>query len=189
MNIIFGMYIFLESIFLIAAFFLKEKGIAKLTIWLLVVFSVFLLLNNFDKNIFKSSDLEIIKTKERQQYYSNELGKLYRNRLGILYFNNLRLYESKVEENLFTNLDFNSYFSFSEMRYPLIFAPIFITGFLFLLINMPRMPIIYLGIAFLASAFIRVEGGPILIYPVINLCIAVGALKLFNFSRSKMSKT
>lgn len=186
MNIFLWIFIFLESILLIVVFVSREKKFARLTIWILIVFSAYLLLNNFDKNIFKFSDLETIKTKERQEYYANELGKIYRNRLGILYFNNLRLYQSKLEANFFSNLDFNLYFSSSNAKYPLLLGPFFIIGFLHLLIKIPKIPIIYLGSALLLSAFIRVGAGPILLFPIINLCIAIGGLKLFNFLKLRL---
>lgn len=184
-NLILALLIFIESLLLFRAVFLKDHSLSKIVFVLLSIIAVYLLTNNFDKNIFKNSDLENIKIFERREYYSKELGKIYRNRFGLYYFNNLRLYFNKLNENLFSNLDFNSYFSTSNEKYPIILGPFFIIGFFYLLVNLQKNLAVYTLATLALSAVTKAGSGPILLFPIINVCIALGAIKLLYFFKKR----
>ncbi|MCL4418088.1 MAG: hypothetical protein M1365_15620 [Actinobacteria bacterium] len=120
---------------------------------------------------------------ERQQYYAQELNKVYKNRIGIFYFDNLRLIFGKISNNFFSALDLNFYFSQSPLidngKYPLLFTPLFIIGFLSLLVTLHKVHIIYFFTALSINAFINLDSklGPLVIFPLMGFCISIGLIR------------
>lgn len=165
-----------------------------LTFTILSILSLFLLINNFDKNIFSVSTIESIQIASRRQYWISELGKLYGNRIGIFYFDNLRPAFAKVSNNFFFSLDLNLYFSHQLLtgygKYPLLFAPFFIIGFLSFLVNIKTIPAIYVLFVLSVSTLTNPNSklGPLLMLPFIGLCIAIGAIKLFETAKRQIFK-
>ncbi len=90
------------------------------------VLSIYLLTARFDQSLlqskkftsFSNSPAESIQIRQRQNFYALELGKVYGNRFGIYYFDTVRPAFNKVITGSLSNL-----------------TPLFILGFLLILIN------------------------------------------------------
>lgn len=186
-TLLFGFLLITETILLFLSSFYKNGKIIPILIFIiLAIMSAFLLIDHFDKDIFSISTVESIQIRERRQYYANELGKVYKNRIGIYYFDNLGLYFSKINNNFSSAFDLNLYFSTGSSnkdgRYPLLFAPLFIIGFLSLLTSIKTIPAIYFLITLGINSFVSLDSrsGPLLMLPFVNLCIAIGFIKFLE---------
>lgn len=176
-NLLIGTLVLGESILLFLSIFPKtSKYIYILMFVIMFILSIYLLKNHFDKSIFKMSDAEISVINRRQEFFSNGLGKIYRNRAGIFYFNNLRLYFNKINNKLFSNLDLGLYFSPGNNRYSIFFVIPFVSGFIYLLINIKKYLITNFLLALFIGTLINLDYdiNPVLLFPFINLCIAIG---------------
>lgn len=166
----------------------------NLTLWigvLLFVFASFLnLKSGLDVNL-RSDNRGEIKLNERHFYYSEYLGKLYENKVSTYIYNLLpTLY--KFEKNVFSSLDLNLYFFASHPRervgieefkkYPYLFTPFFLIGYVFLIIKKTKIVLIYLVTAALINGFIspNYKLGPVLFFPLINMFIAFGIVIAFS---------
>lgn len=196
-NFLLGEILVIETVlFFLLNFYTNRIILLALTFIILFALSVFLLTRNLDSSILSVSTQDSIIINERHEFYGNELGKVYKNRFGLFYFKNLRLYFSKISDNFFSSLDLSFYFSPRTLaeygKYPLFFSPLFILGVLFLIKDVKKPVIIYLVISLLINSFIKIDSkvGPILLYPFISLCIALGAItvikKLKNFIHTKI---
>lgn len=161
----------------------NTKVMPILIFTILFILGIFLLAKNFNESIFSISAAESVVLNRRHEFYGPELGKIYKNRFGLFYFKNLRLYFSKISNNLFSALDLNTYFSPGRVlelgKYPLFFSPFFILGFLSLIKGTKKIFIIYLISALIISSFINLDSkvGSILFFPFISLSIALGLSK------------
>lgn len=194
-NFLIGELLVIETILLFLSLYIKKRIILVLVGTILLTLGVYLLTNHFDKNAFSISTVESIRIAERKQFYANELGKIYRNKIGILYFDTLRLYSNKLSSNFFSALDLDLYFSphsvIENEKYPLFLAPFFILGFLVLLITTNKhISITYSLLALFMNSFINLDSklGPLLMFPFISLCIALGLIKSIEVVRSKYKK-
>lgn len=194
-NFLIGEFILIETFLLLLITFYKTgRALIILIFLLLVIQGSALFINHFDRNIFSTSTIELMRINKRQQFYAQELGKIYQNRIGIYYFDNLRIYFSKISSNFFSNLDLSFYFSPSSIidngRYALFFAPLLLVGLIYLLTIINKVHILYFLIALIISAFINLDSklGPILILPIINLCIVIGLVKFMEIFGIKSFK-
>ncbi len=195
-NTIVALLLILEGILLYLTTVYQKGKILKFTIFVFfILLSGNLLINQFDKGIFTISNLESERIRARQEYYAPELGKIYRNKVGLFYFNNLRLYFSKISYNLFSHIDIQQLFSLNKIfeynKMPLFFAPVFIIGFLYFLINLPKTVVTYLFLAMIVSSLTSFNSriGTPLLMPFINLCIAFGLMKLIQLGKIKNFKS
>lgn len=194
-NFFFGELLVIETFLLFLSLYIKNR-IIPILIWIIfLVFSFFLLINHFDKNAFSISTVESIRIEERKQFYANDMGKIYRNRIGILYFDTLRLYSNKISNNFFSALDLGLYFSPNSLieneKYPLFLAPFFVIGFLVLLVTVNKtIPIVYFLLALFQNSFINLDSklGPLLMFPFISLCIALGSIRFIKIVKLKYKK-
>lgn len=193
-NFLIGELLIIETVLLYLSTISRNKTIS-ISIFIIITFLSFILLkNHFDKNIFTISTVESIRIHEREQYYNCELGKIYGNRIGIYYFNNLKLIFGKISDHLFSALDLNLYFSpaflIDYAKYPPFFAPLFVAGFLTLLTKIRKAHWIYLIVSLFVSSFISLDTklGPLLILPLVSLCIAIGLMKLIEISKKIILK-
>ncbi|MBU1000874.1 hypothetical protein KKE78_05795 [Patescibacteria group bacterium] len=189
-NLLFGFLLIIETILLFLSSFYKNGKIIPILIFIiLTIMSAILLIDHFDKNIFSVSTIESIQIRERRQYYANELGKVYKNRIGIFYFDHLSLYFNKINNNFSSAFDLNLFFSTGlsnkDGRYPLFSAPLFIIGFLSLLINIKTIPAIYFLIALGVNSFVSLDSksGLLLMLPFVNLYIAIGLIKCLELMK------
>lgn len=183
-NFFVGELLTIETILLFLSTTLKKSKTITLSIYLiLTIVCFFLLITNFDKNIFNTSTFESIRIRERQQFYAHEIGKVYTNRIGIFFFDRLGIYFTKFSSNFFIALDLNHYFSpglqIDHAKYPLFFVPVFVVGFLFFVTNIQIVPVIYCITVLFVSGFTNLDAkiNPPLMFPIITLCITRGFLQ------------
>lgn len=144
---------------------------------------VYLLVGQFDNNLFSVSTVESIQIKQRQQYYIKELGKIYGNRVGIYYFDNLKPIFRKFNNNLFSTLDLRRYFSSSTYLIPL-----FVIGLLSVLRNFKKIFVVFLIPGLLLGGFINANN-PLHFYlmvPFIALCLIIGFLDITRLLKDKL---
>lgn len=186
-NFFLGEILVIETILLfLSTISQRSKATTILIFIILSLLSSIILINFSDKNIFSTSIVESIHIRDRQQFYALELGKVYQNRIGIFYFDYLRLIFSKISSNFFSALDLGLYFSPGLLielgKYPLFFAPFFVMGFLSFVINLKVIPTIYFAVALCISTFANLDSklGPLIMFPVISLCIAIGLIQFLK---------
>lgn len=193
-NFFLGELLVIESVLLYLSFLRKKNQVLLILIVIILTLTgSFLLVNHFDKNIFSVSEVESIRIRERQEYFAKELGQIYKNRVGILYFDHLRLPFSKISDNFFSALDLGLYFSpgalIDQAKFPILLAPIFIIGLLFLIREIKSIQIVYLLAALLISTFTKPDSklGPLLMFPFVSLCLLIGLNRLIKII--KIGKT
>lgn len=171
----------------------------RLKIWVFtIVFVLFLSLSfiiirsDFDKGIKLFTPEDQVKLNERHFYYSQELGAIFLNKKILNYYKNYSLSVYKLERNLFSNLDLNLYFFASHPReragvgefekFPPFLLPFFMIGTLLLIYWGSVRTAVYLVAATFASTFIAQNYilGPILFFPLINVCIAIGIIYILD---------
>lgn len=170
------------------------KVISALILIILLMTSIYLLTNYFDKEISSPSTIESIKIRQRRQFYAPELGKIYTNRFGIYYFDNLRLIFNKLSSNFFSNMDLSVYFSprtlIDREKYALFLSPLFIFGFLSVLGKLKAILFIYLLPAMFVSSLLELDSTlhPLLMLPFMSLCITIGLIKLMKVLKDLVIK-
>lgn len=195
-NFLIGELLIIETTLLVFSVFPgKSKSVSVLSIAIIFFLGMYLLMNHFDKNLFSVSTIESIRINQRQSFYAYELGRIYQNRIGLIYFDNLRIIFGKMSENLFSALDLSLYFFtglISEHgKISAVFSPLFLSGILFIIKNIKKIPIIYLLIALLVNVFIRLDSklGPLIMFPFIIFCIIIGLVKIIEKIRGLFPKT
>lgn len=168
----------------------QRKEFVVVALLLIIYISLVSLRNGADRGIFRTKALDIYLFGKRHEYFAKELGKIYSNRFGIYYLKNYYPFVYKINKSLFTNLDPSLYFFAGHPReragvnefekYPFVYLPIFVLGFLYLLEGQKGLVWQYLILAAAVSIFIHPNYnlGPVLFYPFINAILALGFLKL-----------
>lgn len=149
----------------------------------------------FDESIFRKSALDIQQYYKRHEFYAKGLGKIYTNRISLVYFKDFNLPISKLQHNLFANLDPNLYFFASHPRerigveefekYSPLFLPFFLVGFLYIICKPLPKILTYIVVISIISSIVspKFNLGPLLFFPTINFIITVGLilfLKIFK---------
>lgn len=182
-NLLTAFFIFLLSILLFLSTSIKlPRLIYAVSLILFIFIGILILKDNIDPRLTSTTAVETYQAKDRHEYYSEGLGKLYRNRIGLFYFNQLRPVFTNLSQNVSNTLDFSRTFT-----YPLLFVPLFIIGFVCLLVKLYRFPFIYLGLALIICMFI-ISGSKLnilLIFPFVNLSVIYGVLTIINILRWK----
>lgn len=186
------------NFFLVNVVFNKSNNITKGIAFALFLFLIFYSFKNgFDKNIWVMSPMEIVKQNKRHNFYANDFGKLYTNKVSLYYFSKISNPFTKIQQNLFSNLDLNLYFfashpreragNFEFEKYYFVFLPVFFFG----LISAVRNGVFtnrfnILGIYFISVVFISALIsqnyilGPILFFPFINIVLTLGLMFLIK---------
>ncbi len=180
---------------------ITEKEVKKWIVFLVFILfsltSFIMIKSDFDKGFFSLTSEDRIKLNERHFYYANELGKLFLNNKVLNYYKNYSTPVYRFERNLFSNLDFNLYFFASHPReragvnefekYSPIFIPFFAVGLLLMIYWCSVWAAIYTVAAALVSAFVSSSYslGPILFFPLINICIVLGLINTLNFVKNR----
>lgn len=181
-NFLLGEVMVILTLLLYFSFNLKGTGIIFTTFILTIFFSIFLLFNYFNRDLFSITQIDLIKTEQRKNFYSNDLGKLYRNRLGVFYFDKLRLHFSKAQEAFFSPLEWTLYFSPKRLidyeKFSLFLSPLFITGLLYFIVKSTKKILLYFLIALITHTFTILDSkiSPLLFFPISIVCINQGIL-------------
>lgn len=158
--------------------------------------SFMMIKSDFDKGFLSLTPEDQVKLNDRHFYYAKELGILFLNSKVLNYYKNYSLPVHKFESNLFSNLDPNLYFFASHPReragvneyekYSPIFLPFFILGILLMIYWGTIWATSYLIAVVLVSALISPNHqlGPILFFPLINICIALGLIYALKFVKN-----
>lgn len=175
----------LESLLLFLSSSLQLKQIQYLSIIIIVLLSIFLAKNYFDKALFTPTKMESIQKLKNHEYYAYELGKIYKNRAGLFYFGELKPSLNRLNYKLFSFLDLRTYFAFDNpaIYYPIFFFPLFIFGLIDLLIN-PRLNLIlYFFWSLFVSSLIYLGNNldPVLLFPFFSICIGLGFIRIINY--------
>lgn len=194
-NFFLGEIIIIETVLLFLLVINKiTKVIMALILIILLMTSIYLLTNYFDKEISSPSTIESVKIIQRRQFYAPELGKIYTNRFGIYYFDNLRLIFNKLSSNFFSSMDLSIYFSprtfIDREKYSLFLSSFFIIGFLSVLDKLKEILIIYLLPALLVSSLLKLDSTlhPLLMFPFVSLCITIGLIKFMKVLKDSVIK-
>lgn len=191
-NFLVSLLIFLLSLVMFQYFYLFKSKNILLLIGLTVILSFVSINEGFDNSIFTSSALDIQQYNKRHEFYAVDLGKIYTNRFSLTYFKEYNLPLFKLQRNIFSTLDPNSYFLKGHPRersgidefkkYSIIFLPFFLIGTVYYIYKASSKILIYLLPILLVSALVSPSFylGPILFFPVINLMITVGIVLSFK---------
>lgn len=184
-----GLLIFILSALLFIFFWQNRPR--KLFLILLILTTVIFFISikeAFDESIFRNSALDIQRYNRRHEFLANGFGKIYKNRFSLTYFKNFSLPLSKLQQNIFSNLDPNLYFFSSHPRerlgvdefkkYSPMFLPFFLIGvFYSIYILFPKLLIYTVFVLMLGSIISpKYNLGPILFFPLINFMITVGII-------------
>lgn len=165
----------------------KTSYIKKIMILsLFLVISIYLIINFFDRGLFKNTETESALIMRRQNYFAQEFGKLYRNRFGIYYSNNFRPFAYKYLGNIANALDLETYFSSDSIngqkaRLSIIFLPFMLLGIYYSLKIFDRWMYILIVVVLMLSGFVNTQNnmGPIMFFPLISSFTVFGITKLF----------
>lgn len=161
---------------------------AVIGIW--TILSAYLIINSFDKNLFRISENQYINILKRQEIYSKEFNYLYRNRFGVYYFNTVKPFTYRYISNISNIFDLEGLFLLSfeakyKFRLPILLLPFLILGLYFLLKRLNKH-FIYIAIIILViSGFLDTRNslGPIIIYPIIYAGIGLGIKNILNLKK------
>lgn len=162
--------------------------LAVICVW--TIFSVYLIINSFDKNLFHISENQYINILKRQEIYSKEFNYLYRNRFGVYYFNTVKPFAYRYISNISNIFDLEGLFLLSyedkyKSRLPIILLPFLILGLYFLLKRFNKHFTYITIIILVISGFLDTRNslGPIIIYPIIYSGIGLGIKSMLNLKR------
>ena len=164
--------------------------VISLSVLLLLVFSAFLLKNEFDNTLLTTSPTEISILNQRHGYLSEGLGIIFTNRFVQHYYKDYSMATGKYLRNVFYTLDPNLYFFRSHPRekagideyekYSPFVLPLFVIGVLFLTIRWRKYKflILYFIPAVLLTGFIspNYKLGPLLMFPLVNIILYLGLI-------------
>lgn len=177
-DFLFGIILFLESIFLYLSY-IKNNFSIKLILFALLAISILISLNKgFDNNLFKLTPLESDTLVSRHEHFALELGSLYKNRVGINYATYIRPVLVKFNRNLFSSLNLELFFNVRNII-SFLFIPLFLLGIYRLSKKRSKFLVFYLLAIFITGGFLTPGGrySYLLFVPFINLVIYLGYAK------------
>ncbi len=166
-----------------------------LILFFLTILEIGLLHADINLKLENPKPEEILQRHEREFYFTQDLGKIFLNRISLNYYQNYDLYITKLQRNFFFLLDPNIYFfgghprergQYEFEKYTFLEIPFFIIGFIFLLRKRDYKIYFYIALSILISLFIdpAFRLGSIFIFPLINVLIAAGFIKIFKKSET-----
>ena len=197
-NLVFGLTLILLSITFIYLILIKlDKKFFIIFLFLIVLISYQLLISGFDRNLTILTPDQKKQLNERHGYFAINLGEFFQNRLVLRFYKDVYPYLNVYGNNLFNSLSPNLYFFTNHPRerekveefsmYPSALIIPFLIGFIYFLKSSHPLMFGYLIFAVLITGFIKQTYifGPVMFFPLINLLISVGILKIYNFVLKK----
>lgn len=188
-----GMSLVFFSLLLIYLSFVKiNKKILLLSLFLILFISYKVIIPGFDSNLINLDPALEKKIGERHGFYAINLGKLFQNKFTLRFYRDIYPYLNVYGSNVFNSLSPNLYFFANHPRerekveefakYPPILIIPFLVGLLYLLNSSKYVIVAFFIFAAGVTGFIKqtYSLGPILFFPLINLLITIGFLKLVN---------
>ncbi|MEK7616929.1 MAG: hypothetical protein AAB414_02655 [Patescibacteria group bacterium] len=173
-----------------------NKKIFLITLLLLFSTSVKILVAGFDNNLRELRPDQQKQLNERHGYFAISLGKLFKNKFVLRFYKDIYPYFNVYASNIFNSLSPNLYFFSNHPRerekveefsmYPAIFLIFFLIGLLYFIKSSSYLIVLYLLFALLVTGFIKQTFtlGPVLLFPLINLLITLGILKIFRTEKN-----
>lgn len=164
-------------------------------ILLTLLLSSQILLSGFDKNLVTLTPEQQLQLNERHGYFATDLGKLFQNKISLRFYKDISPYINAYQSNIFNSLSPNLYFFANHPReranieeftkYPTILTVPFLIGLVYLMSSLQisyNLIFGYLIFAVLFSGFIKQSYvfGPILFFPLVNLLISLGFLRIYQ---------
>lgn len=197
-NLVFGLTLILLSIIFIYLILIKfDKKFFLISLFLIVLISYQLLISGFDKNLIVLNPDQEKQINERHGYFSINLGKFFQNKFVLRFYKDVYLYLNVYESNIFNSLSPNLYFFANHPRerekveefsmYPSILVIPFLIGVIYLPNSLKYLIVGYILFALFVTGFIKQNYifGPVMFFPLINLLISAGILKIYNFLLKK----
>ncbi len=194
-DLVIGLSLVILSFLLFLLYFKFNKVFLILTLIITIFLSSRILNTGFDNNLINLNPDQEKQQNARHGYFSIELGKLFQNKLTLRFYKDFYPTLSNYGNNVFNILSPNLYFFENHPRerekvgefpkYPGIFILPFIVGFLLLFKTTSKVLTAYFLFVLLVSGFIRQNYflGPVLFYPLINLLITNGLIKIYKIFR------
>ena len=162
------------------------------SLFLLLLISIKILVSGIDNNLKVLTPNQQKKLDERHGYFANDLGKLFQNKFALRFYKDIHPYLNVYVSNLFNSLSPNLYFFTNHPRererveefsmYPSILIIPFLIGLIYFLNSQGYLILGYTLFALLVTGFVRQSYilGPVLFFPLINLLISKGFLKIYQ---------
>lgn len=195
-DFILALALFFISIFLAFLVINNSRKIKLVLVLLLILITIRILYTGFDDNFRLLSPDQYKQLNQRHEYYASDLGILFQNKAVLRIYKDITPYLNIYAANIFNSLSPNLYFFSNHPRerekvdefvmYPSFFVIFFLIGFIFFLNNSKSWVIGYFVLILLILGFVRQNYifGPILLFPLINLCIGIGVLRVYSSLRS-----
>lgn len=191
-NLVFGLTLTLLSIIFIYLILIKfDKIFFLIFIFLFVLISYQLLASGFDKNLTVINPDQEKQINERHGYFSINLGKFFQNKFVLRFYKDVYPHLNVYGSNMFNSLSPNLYFFTNHPRerekveefsmYPSIFVVPFLVGVIYFF-SSSNLILGYVLFTLLITGFIKQTYifGPVLFFPLINLIISIGFLKIYR---------
>lgn len=186
----------LVSLSVILTYIVKIKLLGNfflISIILAMFISTRLFITGFDNNLITLSPDQQKQLGERHGYFAIDLGKLFQNKFALRFYRDVYPYMNVYGSNIFNSLSPNLYFFANHPRerekveefsmYPSILVIPFLIGVIYLLNSLRYLIAGYILFALFVTGFIKQSYifGPVMFFPLINLMISVGILKIYYF--------
>lgn len=163
-----------------------------IVVLLSMLISIKFLVSGFDNNLWVLTPDQQKQLNERHGYFAANLGKLFQNKFVLRFYKDIYPHLNTYENNIFNSLSPNLYFFANHPRerekveefakYPPILIIPFLVGLLYLLNSSKYLIIAFFIFAAGVIGFVKQTYlfGPILFFPLINLLITIGFLKIYR---------
>lgn len=172
-----------------------NKKLLLFSLIIILLISYQSVITGFDKNLIKLDPSLEKKIGERHGYYAINLGSLFQNKFILRFYRDVYPHFNIFVSNVYNNLSPNLYFFANHPRErekveefvkysPFLIIP-FIVGLSSLILNVNYHILVYSVYVILFMGLIKQTYyfGPVLFFPLINLSITIGILKMFSFFR------
>ena len=150
-------------------------------------------MSGFDNNLMNLTPDQQSKLNGRHGYFAANLGVLFQNKLTLRFYKDINPHLRVFQDNVFNSLSPNLYFFASHPRerekieefakYPPILVIPFLVGLLYLFGSLDYFTFSFFIFALGVNGLVKQTYlfGPILFFPLINLSITIGLLKIYQF--------
>lgn len=184
--------ILLNAVFIYLIDIKFNRKFFLITTFLSLFISIKILVSGFDYNLTVLTPDQQKQLNERHGYFATDLGNLFQNRYMLRFYKDVYPYMNVYGRNIFNSLSPNLYFFANHPRerekveefsmYPSILIIPFLVGLIYLLNSSGNLIFGYVLFALLITGFVKQTYifGSVLFFPLINLIISIGFLKIYR---------
>lgn len=195
-DLVFASALLVLSLLLSFTLINSSRRIWVIFLLLLILMAIRILSTGFDNNFKALNPDQQKRLNQRHEYYSNDLGIIFQNKIVLRFYKDVMPHINIYVGNIFNSLSPNLYFFTNHPRerekveeflfYPSFFVTFFLIGLITFLNNIRFLVFGYLVFSLLITGFIKQDYlfGPIMFFPVVNLLIGIGFLKIYHLFRS-----